>query len=81
MNAMLNELEQWNQLDLHWQHAKADAESAQMDLDYKMYMHLATKCASPAPSVEEQAALDELIEAEGEIRGDMDQFISTRLVK
>ena len=81
MNAPMTEIESWNLLDMHWQEARERANDAQMDLDYKMYQHLKTGGISPAPTIEEQAAIDQLWEAEGESRGDLDLFIHARLAR
>ena len=68
-------LEQWNQLEDKWEAANQEAAEAQQALDYKLRTHLIDD-AAPAPTLEDQEAVDKLWFCEAERRGAMDEFIA-----
>lgn len=81
MDTQLTPIEQWTALDTQWQEAKGRAIDAQLNLDHKMVVYLTSEGAAPSPTTEEQAAINQLWEAEEASRDALDAFISLRLDK
>ena len=68
-------LTQWNDLEDKWAEANKIASEAQLNLDYKLRMHLIDD-AAPAPTLADQESVDKLWFCEAERRGAMDEFIA-----
>jgi len=70
------DLEHWNYLEDQWDNARKAACDAQVALDFKLRNYLVSGKQAPAPTLEDQEAVDKLWFCEAERRGAMDEFLA-----